>query len=290
MGDHETHGSKGLNRTARRKHSERSKPPDSEALTPGKDCESQQTAGEDAADKDIPSAAAQLAVDQPLTIAVPTASAEETTTAEEVERGRWLFAQDCAFVAGAASLSQIPADRLPEVAFAGRSNVGKSSLVNALTARRTLAKVSHTPGRTRQVNFFELGGALMLVDLPGYGYAAASKGDIKAWTRLIERYLTGRASLRRVLLLIDARHGPRDSDRDAMRMLDQAAVSYQCVLTKIDKITPTALTQEIERLATSFERHPAAYPYVLATSAETGAGIPLLRAMIARLADWSAEV
>src|SRR5512144_1097502 len=130
--------------------------------------------------------------------------------AGDFERGRWLFAQTCRFVAGAAKLEQIPANGLPEVAFAGRSNVGKSSLVNALTGRRTLAKVSNTPGRTRQLNFFDLGGRLMLTDLPGYGYAQAAKDQVAAWTRVVERYLLGRASLRRTLLLIDARHGPKD--------------------------------------------------------------------------------
>ena len=133
--------------------------------------------------------------------------------AAALERGRWLFAQECGFVAGAATVEQIPPGRLAEVAFAGRSNVGKSSLINALTARRTLAKVSNTPGRTRQVNFFELGGRLMLTDLPGYGYARASKEQVANWTKVVDHYLVGRAPLRRALLLIDARHGVKDVDR-----------------------------------------------------------------------------
>src|SRR5512132_3088063 len=145
--------------------------------------------------------------------------------AGNLERGHWLFAQQCRFVAGAAKLEQIPAAGLPEVAFAGRSNVGKSSLINALTGRKTLARVSITPGRTRQLNFFLLGERLMLVDLPGYGYAKASKSDIKAWTSLAGRYLKGRPNLRRVLLLVDARHGLKEADREMLTMLDEAAVS-----------------------------------------------------------------
>src|SRR5512144_2992588 len=161
--------------------------------------------------------------------------------AGDFERGRWLFAQTCRFVAGAAKLEQIPVGPLPEVAFAGRSNVGKSSLVNALTGRRTLAKVSNTPGRTRQLNFFDLGGRLTLADLPGYGYARAPKEQVANWTRLVELYLVGRAPLRRALLLIDARHGLKETDERVMAMLDKAAVSYQVVLTKIDQLRPQQL-------------------------------------------------
>src|SRR5262249_1839425 len=150
------------------------------------------------------------------------------------EEARRLFAQECRFVAGAASLDRLPEPELVEVAFAGRSNVGKSSLVNALTGRGALARASNTPGRTRQINFFRLDDALMLVDLPGYGYARAPKREIAAWTKLVDAYLRGRAPLRRLMLLVDARHGLKDSDRDLMKMLDAAAVSYQGVLTKID--------------------------------------------------------
>jgi GTP-binding protein len=220
----------------------------------------------------------------------PTDAAGETadgTAAEaaRLERGRILFAQACTFVAGAARLDQIPPDRLPEVAFAGRSNVGKSSLVNALTSRRTLAKVSNTPGRTRQLNFFDLAGRLMLADLPGYGYAQASKDQVAAWTKLVERYLLGRAPLRRTLLLIDSRHGPKDVDRRIMAMLDKAGVSYQAVLTKADQLKPPALEARIQATCDELTTHTAAHPEIVATSAATGAGIPELRAALAALTD-----
>jgi GTP-binding protein len=208
---------------------------------------------------------------------------------ETLEAGRLLFAQECRFVAGAARIEQLPPDTLPEVAFAGRSNVGKSSLINALTGRRTLAIVSTTPGRTRQVNFFELGGRLILVDLPGYGYAAASKQQVASWTRLIEQYLAGRVVLRRVVLLIDGRHGLKEADRRVMALLDRAAVSYQAVLTKGDLAGPGALAQVTDAVRTEFARHPAAYPDVIASSARSGAGIPELRALLTRLTDWGAE-
>src|SRR5882762_8812692 len=154
---------------------------------------------------------------------------------ELIEAGRLLFARDCRFVAGSAEAEALPSETLPEVAFLGRSNVGKSSLVNALTARRMLARTSNTPGRTRQINFFDLGGRLMLVDLPGYGYAEASKSAVKSWTSLVRHYLRIRAALRRVCLLIDSRHGIKEVDRPLMRMRDDAGVSYQIVLTKADK-------------------------------------------------------
>ena len=161
--------------------------------------------------------------------------------AEEVEAGRKLFARECGFVAGVADEAALPPGSLPEIAFVGRSNVGKSSLVNALTGRRMLARTSNTPGRTRQLNFFALDGRLMLVDLPGYGYAAASKSAIQGWTRLTQNYLRGRSSLRRVYLLIDSRHGLKPVDHDVMQMLDDAAVSYHVVLTKADKPKKTEL-------------------------------------------------
>jgi GTP-binding protein len=203
----------------------------------------------------------------------------------QIERGRWLFTQECRFVAGVAKLEQIPGGRLPEVAFAGRSNVGKSSLVNALTGRRTLAKVSNTPGRTRQLNFFGLGGRLTLADLPGYGYARASKEQVANWTRLVELYLIGRAPLRRALLLVDSRHGLKDVDRRVMSMLDKAAVSHQVVLTKTDHLRPAQLTKQMERVADELAKHTAAHPEVMPTSAAKGAGIPELRAAIAMLID-----
>lgn len=199
------------------------------------------------------------------------------------EEARRLFAQECRFVAGAASLDRLPEPELVEVAFAGRSNVGKSSLVNALTGRGALARASNTPGRTRQINFFRLDDALMLVDLPGYGYARAPKREIAAWTTLVDAYLRGRAPLRRLMLLIDARHGIKDSDRDLMKMLDAAAVSYQGVLTKIDKADDLeAMKAEV---AAELAKHVAAHPVLLATSAVSGAGLDEAREEIAALAE-----
>ena len=202
--------------------------------------------------------------------------------AAAIENGRLLFAHECRFIFGAASLDALPSPDLTEIAFAGRSNVGKSSLVNALTGRRTLARVSHTPGRTRQINFFLLGEALVLVDLPGYGYAKASKTLIRDWTNLVENYLRGRPSLRRLCLLIDSRHGIKPPDRDLMDMLDASAVSYQTVLTKIDKASSIARVRD--EVATELSRHSAAHPTIHLTSARTGAGVETLRAAIAALA------
>ena len=202
-----------------------------------------------------------------------------------LERGRLLFARECSFSAGAADAAALPAAGLPEVAFAGRSNVGKSSLVNALTGRRTLARVSHTPGRTQQLNFFDLGGRLQLVDLPGYGYAKVSKGKVRQWTQLLESYLRGRPTLRRLCLLIDARHGAMDSDRALATLLDQAAVTYQVVLTKIDKVTPVELDRLRGSLAAELAGRGAAHPEIIATSSLSGAGIAELRAALAQLAS-----
>lgn len=205
----------------------------------------------------------------------PDAAAEET--------GRRLFAQACDFVAGATSDAALPPAHLPEIAFAGRSNVGKSSLVNALTGRRTLARVSHTPGRTQQLNFFSLGERLMLVDLPGYGFAAASKTKVAGWAKLTQRYLKGRPTLRRVLLLVDGRHGIKEPDRPIMAMLDEAAVSYQIVLTKIDKVPPAALERCATTTAAELAKHVAAHPVIHLTSAHDGLGVAALRASIAAL-------
>jgi GTP-binding protein len=213
-----------------------------------------------------------------------TDTVSDESQAEALEAGRKLFARECRFVAGAASLDQIPPTVLPEVAFAGRSNVGKSSLVNALTGRRTLAKVSHTPGRTQQVNFFELGERLLLVDMPGYGYAQASKQKVKAWTDLVRLYLKGRPMLRRVCLLVDARHGLKDVDRSLMKLMDEAAQSYQVVLTKADQLKPEALDATREDLGAEIARHPAAHPEIIATSARDAQGVPELRAALAALA------
>jgi len=221
-------------------------------------------------------------------------NSETEPSAEAIEAGRHLFAQNCAFLGAAVEAERLPetvlagtalaGTPLPEIAFAGRSNVGKSSLVNALTGRKTLARTSHTPGRTRQLNFFDLGGRLMLVDLPGYGYARASKSDIAQWSAVARQYLRGRPELRRVCLLIDARHGAKDSDREIMAELDKAAVSYQAVLTKADKVKPPALAAVRATLEAELARHPAAHPHIAVTSARAGTGIAELRAALAALA------
>jgi GTP-binding protein len=204
----------------------------------------------------------------------------------DVARGEALFKGPCTFVKGVVAIDGLPLDGKPEVAFAGRSNVGKSSLINALTGRRSLARVSVTPGRTRELNFFTLGKeeALYLVDMPGYGYARAAKSEVKGWTRLIRDYLKGRQQLKRVFLLIDARHGLKDNDREIMTLMDEAAVSYQVVLTKADKPKAAELATTMEQVAAELAKHPAAYPQVLVTSARTGGGIPELRAAVAALA------
>lgn len=201
-----------------------------------------------------------------------------------VEAGRRLFAGPCDHVVSVLKVDQLPEPRPVEVAFAGRSNVGKSSLVNALTGRKTLARTSNTPGRTRALNFFALGKSAFLVDMPGYGYARAPKAEVRAWTALIERYLAGRAALRRVFLLIDARHGMKPSDEAVMALMDRAAIVYQPVLTKIDAVPKAARGQAVERLAAALARRPAAHPHVIATSARSGEGIAELRAEIAELA------
>ncbi len=203
---------------------------------------------------------------------------------EALERGRRLFAQACDFVIGAAHLEQVPETDCPEVAFAGRSNVGKSSLINALTKRKTLARTSNTPGRTQQINFFILGGRLMLADLPGYGYAKAPKIQVEHWIAMVNTYLEGRAELRRTCLLIDSRHGVKDSDREIMKMLDATAQPYQAVLTKCDKITPPKLALVMAETGKELATLPAAHPEVMATSAKEGTGIDQLRASLALLA------
>ncbi len=204
---------------------------------------------------------------------------------ELLEAGRLLFARDCRFIAGAGDAASLREETLPEIAFLGRSNVGKSSLVNALTGRRTLARTSNTPGRTRQINFFALDHRLMLVDLPGYGYAAASKSAVTAWTRLVQHYLRGRARLRRVCLLIDSRHGIKEPDRPIMQLCDAAGLSYQVVLTKVDKLGPAGRAAIVEAVRGELANHSAAHPELHLTSAQNGLGIAALRATVAGFAE-----
>ncbi|MCK4938809.1 MAG: YihA family ribosome biogenesis GTP-binding protein [Rhodospirillaceae bacterium] len=208
----------------------------------------------------------------------------EEFSPDEVELGRVLFAGECTFMLGAAGLDQIPETELPEIAFAGRSNVGKSSLINALTNRNALARTSHTPGRTQQINFFDLSGRITIGDLPGYGYARAPKDQVAKWTRMVNGYLKGRRQLVRVMLLVDARHGVKDVDRKIMKMLDDAAVSYQVVLTKADKIKEKERTRLISKTASEISTHIAAYPFIHLCSSHKGMGIEGLRADIGRIA------
>jgi GTP-binding protein len=211
-------------------------------------------------------------------------AADEASRSALIEAGRVLFAGECAFMHAAQTLDQLPPPRGPEVAFAGRSNVGKSSLLNALTGRRALARVSATPGRTKQLNFFDLAERLTLVDMPGYGYAEAAKSVKQAWQGAMFAYLRGRPTLRRVVLLVDARVGFKPADEAAMALLDEAAVAFQLVLTKADKVKPAPLAAARARAEAVARAHTAAHPLVLATSAETGAGIGELRAELASLA------
>jgi GTP-binding protein len=204
-------------------------------------------------------------------------------TEEELETGRKLFAGEWQFIAGAGSVESLPAMQGIEVAFAGRSNVGKSSLINALTGRKALARVSDTPGRTQELNFFQGGMNLRLVDLPGYGYAKAGRAKAEAWTQLAQAYLAGRANLARVFVLIDARHGLKDSDSGTFDLLDQAAVSYAVVLTKSDRLAVDALAVRVLETEAGIARRAAAFPVVFPTSSLTGAGLPELRAAIVRV-------
>lgn len=208
----------------------------------------------------------------------------EQFTPDEIEIGRVLFAQACIFELGVVKMDGLPEGTVPEIAFAGRSNVGKSSLLNALTSQKGLARASNTPGRTREINYFDLGGVLRLVDLPGYGYARASRKDVDVWTALTRDFLRGRAPLRRVCVLVDSRHGLKPADIDVMDMLDEAAVNYQIILTKSDKIKPSALGVLLGETSKAIIRRPAAHPIVQATSAEKGHGLDLLRADLAALA------
>jgi GTP-binding protein len=205
-----------------------------------------------------------------------------------LETGRKLFAGDCVFMWGTAKIAELPPPGAPEIAFAGRSNVGKSSLLNALTNRKSLARASHAPGRTRELNFFALGGSdeapkLRLVDMPGYGYAAASKEKIASWTGLMRDFLRGRAQLLRVFVLIDGRHGVKPIDLETFELLDRAAMSYQIILTKSDEVKKAEQDARVAATLAAIAKRPAAYPEVIFTSSLSGEGVGALRAAIARL-------
>ncbi|MFZ5795583.1 MAG: ribosome biogenesis GTP-binding protein YihA/YsxC [Sphingomonas sp.] len=201
---------------------------------------------------------------------------------EDVEAARKLFAGPIAFLKSAPTIEFLPDAVVPEVAFAGRSNVGKSSLLNALTGRNALARTSNTPGRTQELNFFDVGNplAFRLVDMPGYGFAKAPKDMVKKWRFMVNDFLRGRDVLKRALVLIDARHGIKDVDRDILEMLDKAAVSYRMVITKADKIKASELVEVTQATADEARKRPAAHPEILVTSSETGLGIPELRAAV----------
>jgi GTP-binding protein len=210
-------------------------------------------------------------------------SAASEFSSSELESGRLLFAREWRFATAASSLESLPGMRGIEIAFAGRSNVGKSSLINALTGQNALARTSHTPGRTQELIFFSGDPGLTLVDMPGYGYAAAPRDVVRSWTKLIQDYLQGRANLARVYVLVDARHGLKEADRPPLEALSKAAVSHQIVLTKADQIRASELADRIEDIQLELKERPAAFPTVLATSSREGDGVAELRAAIVRL-------
>ncbi|WP_419741101.1 ribosome biogenesis GTP-binding protein YihA/YsxC [Ruegeria sp.] len=200
-----------------------------------------------------------------------------------LERGRKLFAGESEFVKGVVAMNGLPAPDRLEVCFAGRSNVGKSSLINALTGTKGLARASNTPGRTQEINFFTQGPELYLVDLPGYGYANAPVKVVEKWQRLLKQYLSGRQTLRRAFVLIDARHGVKPVDDEIMKLLDTSAVTFQCVMTKADKVKANDREKVLNQVRTALSKHPAAYPEIVLTSSEKGDGVPTLRSIIAHL-------
>ena len=209
----------------------------------------------------------------------------EEPDAATLERGRKLFAGPCTFLKGVVAMSGLPpADRV-EVCFAGRSNVGKSTLINALTGHKALARASNTPGRTQEINYFILGESHYLVDLPGYGFAKAPVATVEKWQRLLKAYLSGRPTLRRAFVLIDARHGIKEVDDEILTLLDKAAVPFQAVLTKADKVKAAELAEILDQVRARLQSHPAAFPELIVTSSEKGEGIAILRATIAALAD-----
>ncbi len=215
---------------------------------------------------------------------MPEASDAEQERARRIEAGRLFFARPWQILMSVPNVAALPPPSGLEVAFAGRSNVGKSSLLNALVGQKALARTSNTPGRTRELNLFVADAGITLVDMPGYGYARAAKTDVANWTKLAFDYLRGRANLRRVYVLIDSRHGLKDNDEDALKQLDRAAVSYQAVLSKVDKLKRGELDRVLAETADRIAKHPAAHPEIIATSSETCVGIDTLRAEIAHIA------
>lgn len=207
----------------------------------------------------------------------------ETPDDESLEIGRKLFAGPCDFVKGVVAMPGLPPADRPEVCFAGRSNVGKSTLINALTGRKALARASNTPGRTQEINYFALADDRYLVDLPGYGYANAPLPVVEKWQKLLKQYLSGRQTLRRAFVLIDHRHGIKAVDEEIMTLLDKSAVTFQCVLTKADKVKANERARILDQVRAALSRHPAAYPEIVLTSSETGQGIATLRTIIATL-------